>query len=74
MVMVLFAQEAVTPDGNPVTTPIPFDPVVVCVIAVNAELIQTVGVEEAALTVGRLISTVILSETVQPPAAVVVTL
>ena len=73
MVMVLVAQEAVTPAGNPVALPIPCDPEVVCVMFVMAVLMQTVGVLEAALTVGRLMLTVMLSETVQPPAAVTVT-
>ena len=44
--MVLLAHAAVTPAGSVVTDPIPVAPVVVCVILVNAELIQTVGVEE----------------------------
>ena len=45
------AQEAVTPIGRPVGVPIPVAPVVVCVIAVRAVLIQRVGVEDAAPTV-----------------------
>ena len=48
MVMVFDAQAAVTPAGRPVAVPIPVAPVVVCVIAVNAVLIHSVGVEEAA--------------------------
>ena len=51
MVMVLPAKEAVTPAGSPVGVPMPVAPVVVCVIAVSAVLIQTVGVDEAAPTV-----------------------
>ena len=34
MVMVLEAQAAVTPEGNPVATPIPVAPWVLCVIEV----------------------------------------
>ena len=49
--MVLEAQDAVTPVGKPVETPIPVAPVVECVIAVNTVLIHKVGDEEAALTV-----------------------
>jgi hypothetical protein len=47
MVMVLLAQIADTPGGNPVAVPIPVAPVVECVILVKAELIHKVGVEEA---------------------------
>lgn len=50
MVTVLDAHEAVTPAGSPVDVPIPVAPVVVCVMLVNAVLIQSVGVEDAALT------------------------
>ena len=73
MVMVLVAQEAVTPAGNPDGLPIPCDPEVVCVMLGKAVLTQTDGVLEAALTVGKLMSIVITSETVQPPASVTVT-
>ena len=48
MVIVLDAQAAVTPAGNPVAVPIPVAPVVLCVIAVNAVLIHKVGVDDAA--------------------------
>jgi L-lactate permease len=48
IVMVLAAQAAVTPAGRPVAVPIPVAPVVVCVIAVRAVLVQMVGMEEAA--------------------------
>ena len=51
IVIVFDDQEAVTPDGNPVAVPIPVAPVVVWVIAVIAVLIQTVGVNDAAVTV-----------------------
>ena len=48
MVIVLEAQDAVTPAGRPVAVPMPVAPVVVCVIVVRAVLMQSVGVEEAA--------------------------
>ena len=51
MVIVLPAQEAVTPAGNPVGVPIPVAPVVVWVIGVRATLMHTVGEDEAALVV-----------------------
>ena len=51
MVMVFDAQEADTPAGKPVAAPIPIAPVVVCVISVSAVLMQSVGVDDAALTV-----------------------
>jgi hypothetical protein len=47
IVIVLAAQAAVTPDGNPVAVPIPVAPVVICVIGVRAVLIHKVGVDEA---------------------------
>ena len=50
-VIVLLAQAAVMPVGKPVAVPIPVFPEVVCVIAVKAELIQSIGALEAALTV-----------------------
>ena len=48
MVMVFDAHAALTPAGRPVGVPIPVALVVVCVIAVNAVLIQSVGAEDAA--------------------------
>jgi hypothetical protein len=51
MVIVLDAQTALTPDGNPVVVPIPVAPVVVWVMLVNAVLIHNVGDDDAALTV-----------------------
>lgn len=50
IVMVLLAQDAVTPDGKSLTVPIPVAPVVVCVIAVNGVLIHKLGVEDGAET------------------------
>ena len=51
IVIVLDAHEAVTPAGRPVAMPIPLAPLVVCVIAVRAVLMQRVGVEEEEPTV-----------------------
>ena len=51
IVIVLFAQFAVTPDGKPVAVPIPFAFVVVCVIFVNGVFTHNVGEEEAFPTV-----------------------
>ena len=51
MVMVLPAKEALTPAGKPVGVPMPVAPVVVKVIGVSAVFTQSVGEEEAALTV-----------------------
>jgi hypothetical protein len=48
IVIVLDAQEAVTPAGSPVAVPIPVAPVVVCVMFVSAVLMQRVGMEDAA--------------------------
>ena len=50
IVIVLDAQEAVNPAGSPEAVPMPVAPVVVCVIAVKAVLMQSVGVEEATPT------------------------
>ena len=44
-------QEAETPAGKPVATPIPVAPVVVKVTGVSTVLIQSVGVEDGGLTV-----------------------
>ena len=51
IVIVFVAHVAVTPVGKPVAVPIPVAPEVVCVKAVKAELIQSIGALEAALTV-----------------------
>jgi hypothetical protein len=60
---------ALTPVGNPVATPMPVAPVVVCVMVVIALLIQIVGVDDAALVVlSGVIVIVPLADTVpQPP-------
>ena len=69
IVMVLLAQAAVTPVGKPVAAPIPVVPVVVCVIAVKAVLIHSVGVLEAALAVLFVVTVIVpVALTVlQPP-------
>ena len=65
MVIVLAAQAAVTPAGNPVAAPMPVAPVVVCVILVISVLMHKVGVDDGALTV-------LLAETVIVPLAVTI--
>ena len=50
IVIILLAQAAVTPAGNPVAVPMPVALVVVCVIFVKAVLTVSVGVEDAAPT------------------------
>ena len=69
--MVLDAQAAVTPAGRPVAVPIPLAPVVVCVIAVRAVLMQRVGVEEAAPTVlsGSTVMVPVAFTLPQPPVS-----
>ena len=64
IVIVLEAQAAVTPAGNPVAVPIPVANVVACVMLVKAVLIHKVGVVEAA-------AAVILGVTVTTVAALV---
>ena len=51
MVITSLAQLAVTPEGNPLTEPIPVAPVVACVILVKAVLIHNVGLDDAVPTV-----------------------
>ena len=60
---------ALTPVGNPVATPIPVAPVVVCVMVVIALLMQIVGVDDAALVVLSGVTVIVpLADTVpQPP-------
>jgi hypothetical protein len=65
IVMVFDAHDVVTPAGSPVAVPMPVAPVVVCVMAVSAVLIQSVGVEDAAVTV-------LFGVTVMVPVAVTV--
>ena len=59
MVIVFAAHAAVTPAGKPMAAPMPVAPVVVCVIAVSGVLIQSVGVDEAALTVLLLMTVIV---------------
>ena len=54
IVIVLDAQEAVTPAGRPVAVPMPVAPVVACVMLVSAVLMQKVGMEEADTVCGAL--------------------
>ena len=72
IVITLAAHAAVTPAGNPVAVPIPVAPVVVCVIAARAVLMQSVGVDDAELTVlFGVTSWYFVDETVlQPPVVV----
>ena len=58
IIIVFPAHAAVTPEGKPVGVPIPVAPVVVCVIFVIAVFTQTVGADEAELTV--LVNTLIV--------------
>jgi len=52
IVMVLFAQVALTPLGKPTAVPMPVAPVVVMVmLGESAVLIQTVGLDEGAAAV-----------------------
>lgn len=72
--IVLEAQDAVTPAGSPVAVPIPVAPVVVCVMLVNAVLIQSVGVEVALLIVLTELTVIVpvAVEEVQYPVGVTV--
>ncbi len=74
MVMVLDAQAAVTPVGNPVAEPIPVAPVVVCEILVIAVFIQTVGEEDAAVTVFDAVKVIPVFVYTQPVGEVTVKL
>ena len=71
MVIVLEAQAAVTPAGRPVAVPIPVAPVVVCVIAVKAVLMHSVGVEEAVPAVLSGVTVIVpVADTLpQPPVS-----
>ena len=71
IVIVLDAQDAVTPAGRPVGVPMPVAPVVVCAIAVKAVFIHSVGVEEAAPAVLSGVTVIVpLAFTVpQPPVS-----
>ena len=69
IVIVLAAHAAETPAGSPVAAPIAVAPVVVCVIAVKAVLIQSVGVDEAAAAVlaGVTVIVPVAFTALQPP-------
>ena len=71
MVIMLAAQLAVTPGGNPVAAPIPVAPVVAWVILVSAVLIHSVGEEEAAPAVllGRTVIIPVAFTVPQPPVS-----
>jgi hypothetical protein len=64
-------QDATTPSGKPVENPIPTALVTVCLISVSELLIQSVGVDEAALTVIEGLTTMVpVAFTVsQPPVS-----
>ena len=74
MVIVLAPQTALTPAGKPLAPEaplleIPVAKVVVCVMGVKAVLIQSVGVEEAALAVMAAVTVMVpvALATPQPP-------
>ena len=68
MVRVLLAQAAVTPAGKPVAVPMPVAPVVLCVILVNAVLIHSVGLLDAALAVFAAVTVMVpIASTAQQP-------
>ena len=71
MVMVLAAHDAETPAGKPEGAPIPVAPVVVWIISGIAVLIQTDGVEEAAVTVlsGVTVIVPVAYNVLQPPVS-----
>ena len=67
--MILADQVAVTPVGRPVGFPIPVAPVVECVMAVKTVLIQSVGVDVAAVTVLSGVTVMVpVAVPPQPPA------
>ena len=69
MVIVLAAHAAVTPAGSPVAVPMLVAPVVVCVMLVKAVLIQSIGIDDAALTVlfGETVMVPVALTALQPP-------
>ena len=74
IVIVFEAQEAVTPAGRPIGTPIPVAPVVLCVIAVSGVCTHRVGAEDAAPAVLTGSTTIIpVADTLpQPPVSGIV--
>ena len=69
MVIVLAAQAAVTPEGNPVAAPIRVAPVVVCVMLVISVLIHNDGLDDATVTVltGLTVMVPVADTDPQPP-------
>ena len=69
IVIVLDAQAAVTPAGNPVAVPMPVAPVVVLVMFVIAVLIQSVGFDDAvpAVLAGGTVIVPVAFTDPQPP-------
>jgi hypothetical protein len=59
MVIILLAQAAVTPAGNPVAVPMPVALVVACVIFVKAVLTVSVGVEDAVPTAQAAVTVIV---------------
>jgi hypothetical protein len=59
IVIILLAQAAVTPAGNPVAVPMPVALVVACVIFVKAVLTVSVGVEDAAPTAQAAVTVIV---------------
>jgi hypothetical protein len=59
IVIVFEAQFADTPPGKPEGVPIPVAPVVLCVIGVNALLIHSVGVDDAAPAVMSAVTVIV---------------
>ena len=74
IVIVFEPNDAVTPAGKPVATPMPVPPVVACVMAVNAVPIHKVGVEEAALTVLAAVTVIVPVAVMLPQPPVKVTM
>jgi len=79
IVMVLEAQEAVTPSGRPVAVPTPVAPVVLCVNRFNAVFTHNVGIPEADETVlgttvldGTIVMVPIADTIAQPPVSGIV--
>ena len=69
IVIVLVANDAVTPAGKPVAVPMPVAPVVACVIFVNAVLIHKGGVLDAvpAVLLGLTVMVPVAFTVPQPP-------
>jgi len=66
MVMVLANHDADTPEGKPVAAPMPVAPVVVCVISVSAVLTQSVGADDAAVTVFSGVTVIVPVALIEP--------